>query len=155
MSGSVNKVILIGNLGKDPELRTTDAGATVATLALATSRSYTDKRSERIEETEWHTVVLWSKLADLAGQYLQKGRKVYIEGRLQTRSWIDQKTGDKRYKTEVVATQMTFLGSGQDRQDRVGGLQRTSGGHHNQGTAQPLPTNTAGPSFHRGDEVPF
>lgn len=110
MSGSVNKVIIIGNLGADPEHRTTQSGAQVANLRIATSRGYTDKDGVRREETEWHSVVLWSGLAASA-QYLEKGRKVYIEGRLQTRDWIDQQSGQKRYKTEIVGQEMTFLDS--------------------------------------------
>ena len=110
MAGSVNKVIIIGNLGADPEVRDTGSGATVANLRIATSRSYTDKQGQRREETEWHTVVLWNKMAALA-QFLEKGRKVYIEGRLQTRDWVDQQSGQKRYKTEIVGQEMTFLDS--------------------------------------------
>ncbi len=95
MAGSVNKVIIIGNLGADPEVRTTGGGAMVANLRIATSRNYTDKQGQRREETEWHSVVVWNKLAELAQRYLQKGRKVYIEGRLQTRDWVDQQSGQK------------------------------------------------------------
>jgi single-strand DNA-binding protein len=113
MSGSVNKVILIGNLGADPEVRTTPSGQQVATLSLATSRNYKDREGNRREETEWHRVVVWNQLAELAQRYLGKGRKVYIEGRLQTRSWDDQQTGQKKYTTEIIADQMTFLDSGQ------------------------------------------
>ena len=112
MAGSVNKVILIGNLGADPEVRSTGTGSTVASLRIATSRSYTDKHGAKQDETEWHSVVCWNKLAELAQRYLQKGRKVYVEGRLQTRDWVDQKSGQKRYKTEVVAQELTFLDKG-------------------------------------------
>lgn len=112
MSGSVNKVIIIGNLGADPEVRTTGSGSMVASLRIATSRSYTDKQGQRKEETEWHSVTLWNKLAELAQRYLQKGRKVYIEGRLNTRDWVDQQSGQKRFKTEVIANEMTFLDGG-------------------------------------------
>jgi len=105
----VNKVILIGNLGADPEIRYTPNGTPVANLRMATSESWKGKTGQKEERTEWHRVVLWSKLAELAGQYLSKGRQVYIEGRLQTRSW-DDKEGNKRYSTEVVATNMQFLG---------------------------------------------
>jgi single-strand DNA-binding protein len=113
MAGSVNKVILIGNLGADPEVRTTPSGQQVATLSLATSRNYKDREGNRREETEWHRVVVWNQLAELAQRYLAKGRKVYIEGRLQTRSWDDQQSGQKKYTTEIIADQMTFLDSGQ------------------------------------------
>ena len=110
--GSVNKVILIGNLGSDPELRFTPSGVQVANFSLATSESWTDKAGERQERTEWHRIVLWRRLAEVAGQYLKKGSKIYIEGKLQTRSWEDQ-NGQKRYTTEVVANSMEMLEGGQ------------------------------------------
>jgi len=106
----VNKVILIGNLGKDPELRYTPAGQPVATFSLATSERFTDRSGQRQDRTEWHTVVAWGKLGELVNQYLKKGRSAYIEGRITTRSW-DDKDGNKRYKTEIVANQVQFLGS--------------------------------------------
>ncbi len=109
MSG-VNKVILLGNLGKDPEVRALENGNKVTTFSLATSRSYKGQDGQRVEETEWHKVVLWGNLAELAEKYLSKGRKVFIEGRLKTRSW-DDKEGQKRYTTEVVAENMTFVDS--------------------------------------------
>ncbi len=108
---SVNKAILIGNLGKDPELRHTSSGQTVATFPVATNRSWTSPDGTAKEETEWHNIVAWGRLAEICQQYLQKGRKVYIEGRIQTRSWDDAKTGQKRYMTEVVANQMIILDS--------------------------------------------
>ena len=112
MAGSVNKAIIIGNLGADPEVRTTQSGQTVATLSVATSENFTDKQGQRQERTEWHRVVLWNKLAELAQRYLQKGRKVYIEGQIRTRSWEDQQTGQKKYTTEIIGREMTFLDSG-------------------------------------------
>ena len=111
--GSVNKVILIGNIGSDPEVKTTPSGVQVANFSLATTESWTDKAGERQERAEWHRLVLWRKLAEIAGQYLKKGAKIYIEGKLQTRSWEDQ-SGQKRYTTEVVVDQMEMLdGKGQ------------------------------------------
>jgi len=110
--GSINKVILIGNLGSDPELRFTPSGVQVANFNLATSESWTDKSGERQERAEWHRIVLWRRLAEIAGQYLKKGSKIYIEGKLQTRSWEDQ-NGQKRYTTEVVANSMEMLDGGQ------------------------------------------
>lgn len=112
MAGSVNKVILIGNLGADPDVRTTAQGQMVATLSLATSERFTTRDGQRQERTEWHRVVVWGKLAELAQRYLQKGRKVFVDGRIQTRSWDDQQTGQKRYSTEVVANELVFLDSG-------------------------------------------
>ena len=121
MAGSVNKVILIGHLGADPEIRYTQGGSPVANLRLATNESWTNKNGQKEERTEWHRIVLWSKLAELAGQYLTKGRQVYIEGRLQTRSW-DDKDGNKRYSTEIVATSMQFLGGAGDRKGESANL---------------------------------
>ena len=110
--GSINKVMLIGNLGSDPELRFTPSGVQVANFSLATTESWTDKSGERQERAEWHRIVLWRRLAEVAGQYLKKGSKIYIEGKLQTRSWEDQ-SGQKRYTTEVVANSMEMLDGGQ------------------------------------------
>ncbi len=106
---SVNKVILIGNLGADPELKYTPNGAAVANLSLATIDTWKDNDGNKQERTEWHRVIIWKKLAEIAAEYLKKGSKVYFEGRLQTRSWED-KDGVKRYTTEVVADNMVMLG---------------------------------------------
>ncbi len=106
---SVNKAILVGNLGRDPELRYTPNGQAVTNFSLATNESYTDKSGERVERTEWHRIVAWGKTAELCSQYLSKGRPVYIEGRLQTREWED-KEGVKRQTTEIVANTVQFLG---------------------------------------------
>ena len=109
MAGSVNKVILVGRLGQDPEVRFTQGGTAVANLSIATDETWKDQSGERQQRTEWHRVVAWSKLADICGQYLSKGRLVYIEGRLQTRSWEDRE-GNKRYTTEIRADNMVMLG---------------------------------------------
>jgi single-strand DNA-binding protein len=154
MSG-VNKVILLGNIGADPEVRTTSGGAVVATLSIATSESFTGKDGQRQERTEWHRVVLWNKLAELAQRFLAKGRKVYLEGRLQTRSWDDQQTGQKRYATEIVASQMTFV-------DGAGGAGVGEGGaksgaampSHARGRA-PVPAVVSSEPELFDDEVPF
>jgi len=106
----VNKVIIIGNLGKDPEVRHTPQGMAVGNFPVATSESWNDKSGQKQERTEWHRVVVWGKLAELCQRYLSKGRKAYIEGRLQTRAW-DDKEGQKRYTTEIVATTVQFLDS--------------------------------------------
>ena len=108
MSG-VNKVILIGNLGKDPEVRYLDNGVAVANISLATSESYKNKEGERITQTEWHDVVLWRGLAEVAEKFLKKGSSVYIEGKLRTNKWVD-KDENNRYKTEVLADKLTMLG---------------------------------------------
>jgi single-strand DNA-binding protein len=107
---SVNKVILIGNLGKDPEVKYTPQGTPVAKITLATNERWKDKSGEWQDRTEWHNVVLWQRLAEIAGEYLKKGGKVYIEGRLQTRSWDDKTSGQKKYMTEVVANDLVLLG---------------------------------------------
>ncbi len=110
MARGVNKVILIGNLGKDPEVRYTPNGVAVATLTLATSETWKDKQSgENVERTEWHRVVMFSRLGEIAGEYLRKGSKVFIEGRLQTRKWQDKNSGQDRYTTEIVADNMQML----------------------------------------------
>jgi single-strand DNA-binding protein len=108
---SVNKVILVGNLGKDPEVRFTPSGRAVAKFSLATTDSWVDQESGRQERTEWHNIVVWGKQAESCGQYLAKGRQVYIEGSIRSRSY-DDKDGNKRYITEVVAQRVQFLGSG-------------------------------------------
>lgn len=109
MSG-VNKVILLGRLGKDPESKQTQGGISICNLTIATSKDWKDDSGEKQEKTEWHQVVCFKKLAELAGKYLQKGRQVYIEGELQTRSWDDKETGAKRYKTEIIAHTIQFVG---------------------------------------------
>jgi single-strand DNA-binding protein len=108
---SINKVILIGNLGRDPEVRYTPNGAAICNVALATSRNWKDKNSgEKVEETEWHRIVFYDRLAEIAGEYLKKGRSIYVEGRLKTRKWQD-KDGVEKYTTEIVASDMQMLGS--------------------------------------------
>ncbi len=109
----VNKVILVGNLGKDPEIRHLDSGVAVANFSLATTESYTNKQGERVNQTEWHNVVLWRGLADIAEKYLKKGNSVYIEGKIVTRKWED-KDSNTRYSTDIVADKMTMLGSKQE-----------------------------------------
>src|SRR3989337_2110712 len=109
----VNKVILVGNLGKDPEIRYTPGGVAVANFTLATSENWTSKEGKKETKTEWHRIVAFGRLAEICGEYLNKGKQVYIEGRLRTRSWED-KDGNKRWSTEIVATQMQMLGSPAD-----------------------------------------
>ena len=116
MSG-VNKVILLGNLGANPEMRFTQGGSPVANLRIATTEKWTDKNGQKQEATEWHRVVLFGKTAEIAGQYLTKGRQVFIEGRIRTRQWQDQQ-GQKRYSTEIIATNMTMVG-GRSTTDRT------------------------------------
>jgi len=109
----INKVILVGNLGADPELNSANNGTQVANLSLATSEQWTDKNGERQERTEWHRLVLWDKLADIAAQYLKKGSQIYVEGKLQTRSW-DDPNGQKKWTTEIRVFQLQMLGKRED-----------------------------------------
>jgi single-strand DNA-binding protein len=151
---SVNKVILVGNLGKDPELRYTPSGAAVASFSMATSERYKDRNGEMQEKTEWHNIVAWRNLAEICGKYLHKGKQVYIEGKIQTRSY-DDRDGNKRYITEIVADQMRMLGRANE---DSGGYQR--GGDFNQ--AKPAAPaggqsgeNFENPPFNPDDDIPF
>ena len=135
---SVNKVILIGNLGRDPEVRYTPNGAAICNVTIATSRQWKSKDSgERQEETEWHRVVMYDRLAEIAGEYLKKGKSVYIEGRLKTRKWTD-KEGVEKYTTEIIAQEMTMLGGregggGGEEGGGGGGYSREGGGGAREG----------------------
>ena len=122
---SVNKVILLGNLGRDPELRYTPGGDAVVSMSIATTESWKDKSGQRQEKTEWHNIVMYRRLAEIAGEYLKKGSQVYIEGRLQTRKWQD-KQGNDRYTTEIAADHMQMLGQ----RDSGGASDRRGGGRH-------------------------
>ncbi|MEE2727104.1 MAG: single-stranded DNA-binding protein [Candidatus Latescibacterota bacterium] len=145
MARGVNKVILIGNLGGDPEVRYTPDGVAVANFSLATTESWKDRNGERQERTEWHRLVLWRQLAEIAKNYLRKGSKLYVEGKLQTRSWDDQ-SGQKRYTTEVVVNEMEMLDS------REGGGGNMGGGGSDPGPSQPPPYNPQGGD---DDDLPF
>jgi single-strand DNA-binding protein len=116
MSG-INKVIIVGRLGADPEMKTISAGQTVTRLNVATSEAWTGKDGQKQERTEWHRITVWGKLAEICGKHLSKGRQVYVEGRLQTRQWEDPQ-GQKRYTTEIVANTVQFLGSAGERTER-------------------------------------
>jgi single-strand DNA-binding protein len=135
---SINKVILIGNLGRDPEVRYTPNGSAVCNVSIATTRNWKNKDSgERMEETEWHRVVFFDRLAEIAGEYLKKGRSVYVEGRLRTRKWQD-KDGKDQYTTEVMATEMQMLGS---REGMGGGAADDEGGGGGGGYSRPAPAS--------------
>jgi single-strand DNA-binding protein len=159
MARGINKVILVGNLGKDPEMRYTPGGAAVANITVATSDSWKDKQSgEQQERTEWHRVVFFNRLAEVVGEYLKKGSQVYVEGRLQTRKWQDQ-GGQDRYTTEVVASEMQMLGS-----RGAGGGGSSMGGGEDMGFDQtprsapkPAPTAaaTAAAADDFDDDIPF
>jgi single-strand DNA-binding protein len=158
---SVNKAILIGNLGRDPELRHTASGKAVATFTIATNRTWTAPDGNTQEETEWHNIVAWDRLAEICQQYLQKGRKVYIEGRIQTRSWDDKQSGQKRYMTEIVANQMIILdapgrGEGPPRESARRGrpVTREAGGHEAGRERVPEPEFPEG-DYSADDDLPF
>ncbi len=136
--GSLNKATLIGNLGKDPEVRATPSGAKVANFSIATTESYTGKDGQKVDKTEWHNIVMWRGLAEVAEKYLKKGSQVYVEGRLQTRSW-DDKEGQKRYTTEIIADNMVMLG-----RPTGGGGGRDNGESYQQRSEQPAMNNSYG-----------
>jgi single-strand DNA-binding protein len=142
MAKSLNKVMLIGNLGKDPEVKYTPQGTPVAKLALATNERYKDKGGEWQDRTEWHNVVLWQRLAEIAGEYLKKGSKVYIEGRLQTRSWDDKQTNQKKYMTEVVASDLVLLGRSEGAGESARGAAAAGGFDQRTPDAEPAPVST-------------
>jgi single-strand DNA-binding protein len=145
MARGINKVILVGNLGRDPEVRYSPNGAAIANLSVATSESWKDKNTgEQVEKTEWHRVVMFRRLAEIAGEYLKKGSKVYIEGKLQTRKWQGQ-DGQDRYTTEIVANEMQMLDS------RGGGTASFDNGPSSSGNQQPEPV----PMGDFDDDIPF
>lgn len=119
----VNKVILVGNLGRDPEVRTTPSGQPVAKFSLATNRRRRDKEGNRQDETEWHNIVCWGRQAEIAGEYLTKGKQIYVEGRIQTSSWEDRQSGEKKYRTEIICENFQMLGT---RGESGGGFRQES-----------------------------
>ena len=149
--GSVNKVILVGNLGRDAELRYTPGGAAVATLNMATTEVWNDKAGQRQEKTEWHRVVLWGKSAESLSEYLVKGKQIYVEGRLQTRQW-DDKDGNKRYTTEIRGDRIVLLGGGAGRGGAVsrGGGEESMGGGHAPASGADVPEQPL-----TDDDIPF
>jgi single-strand DNA-binding protein len=151
--GSVNKVILVGNLGRDAELRYTPGGAAVATLNMATTEVWNDKGGQRQEKTEWHRVVFWGKVAESLTEYLTKGKQVYVEGRLETRQWND-KDGNKRYTTEVKGDKIVLLGGGGGGGRGGGGTSR-GGGEDSMGGAQPSHGADVPDQPLTDDDIPF
>ncbi len=152
MARGINKVILVGNLGKDPEIKYTASGGAIANLTIATSESWNDKQTgEKVEKTEWHRVVAFQRLAEIMGEYLKKGSQVYIEGKLQTRKWQDQ-SGQDRYTTEVVANDMQMLGS---RADSGGQPQGGGGGFRKSAGSQQAPSQAAPDNDFADDDIPF
>ena len=148
MARSLNKVTLIGNVGNDPEIRATAGGTRVAKVSLATNRSWNDGSGQRQEKTEWHRIVMFGKVAEIAGEYLKKGSQAYFEGRLQTRKWTD-KEGQDRYTTEIVADRMQMLGS------RSGGTARSMPEEPESASAKPAPSPAGGGIDDLEDDIPF
>jgi single-strand DNA-binding protein len=165
MARGINKVILVGNLGKDPEVRYTTGGAAVTNITVATAESWSDKATgEKQERTEWHRVVFFGRLAEIAGEYLKKGRQVYVEGSIRTRKWQDQ-GGQDRYTTEIVGNELQMLGSQAGGQSNFAGGQAPAAPQQNQGGYQKQNQNNnqgyqndsnQGPSFDDfDDDIPF
>lgn len=152
---SVNKVILIGNLGRDPEVRYSPEGSAICNVSIATTSTWKDKTSgEKREETEWHRVVFYNRLAEIAGEYLKKGRPIYVEGRLKTRKWQDKETGADRYSTDIVADQMQMLGG----RDEDGGQQHGSSQRAAPPQRQNRPAAPQAPAANLADmedDIPF
>ncbi len=149
---SVNKVILVGRLGKDPEVKATPSGTTVAKFSLATDEKFTDKSGEKQERTEWHNIVAWSRLGEICGQYLKKGKLVYIEGSIRTESWDDKESGQKKYRTEIIAQTMQMLDRKGD-EDGGGGSSYSGGGSSAGSGAKRSNSAPANDDF--DDDVPF
>jgi single-strand DNA-binding protein len=149
----INKVILVGRLGKDPEIRSTPQGTSVARFTVATDEKFTDRAGEKQERTEWHNITAWGKLAEICGQYLKKGKLVYIEGSIRTDSWDDKESGQKKYRTEIVANTMKMLDR---RGDEGSGSSGGYGGGYNQQSRGPAKSSSSAPDMIEDDEeVPF
>lgn len=147
---SVNKAILVGFVGNDPEVRYLDSGTAVANFRLATSENYTNRAGEKVSQTEWHNVVLWRGLAEIAEKYVKKGTQIYVEGRIRTRSW-DDRDGNKRYTTEIVADNMQLMGKrGDNLSDSSAPRNEVS-----EDTAAPQPTEKPSPESEGADDLPF
>jgi single-strand DNA-binding protein len=157
MARGINKVILVGNLGQDPEVRYTPAGAAVTTISVATTEAWNDKEGNKQERTEWHRVVFFSRLAEIAGEYLKKGSQVYIEGQLRTNKWQD-KSGNDRYTTEIIANEMQMLGGrpGSGGGGMGGGGNMPSAPKSNNNQSNNNKSNDNGPNYDDfDDEIPF
>ena len=150
----INKVILVGRLGKDPEIRSTPGGNTVAKFTVATDEKFTDRSGEKQERTEWHNIAAWGKLGEICGQYLRKGKLVYIEGSLRTDSWDDKESGQKKYRTEIVANTMKMLDR---RGDEGGGGGGYESGGYNKSQSQSRGGGRSAPAdmIEDDEEVPF
>jgi single-strand DNA-binding protein len=164
MAKSVNKVILIGNLGKDPEMKYTPGGMPVARMTLATNERFKDKEGNWQDRTEWHSLVAFQRTAEIAGEYLKKGRTVYIEGSLRTNSWDDKESGQKKYRTEIIVNDLVLLGGGQRDGESGGGgggysgsrsSGKSSGGGYDQRVPEESPAGgSSGPEI-TDEDIPF
>ncbi len=156
MAKSVNKVILVGNLGKDPEVKYTPSGTPVAKFSLATNERYKDKGGEWQDRTEWHNIVAWQRLAEIVGEYVKKGSKIYIEGRLQTSSWEDKQSGEKKYKTEIVASDLVLLsGRGEGGGEHEGGRSSSRSAAANSSFDQRTHADDHAPTEITDEDIPF
>jgi single-strand DNA-binding protein len=153
---SVNKVILIGNVGKDPEVKYTPSGTAVANFSIATNDRFKDKEGQWQDRTEWHRVVAWQRTAEIVGEYVKKGSSVYIEGKLQTRSWDDKETGQKKYMTEIWVNDLVLLG-GRSAGDESGARTRSASAGFDQRVPEPAgtPVASAQPGEITDDDIPF
>lgn len=163
MAKSVNKVILIGNLGKDPEVKYTPSGMAVARFTLATNERYKDKEGNWQDKTEWHSLVAFQRTAEIVGEYLKKGRSCYIEGKLQTSSWDDKESGQKKYRTEIIVNDLVLLGGGREGGEGGGGYGGSRGASKSSGFDQSGPdydnAPAAAPAPHptevTDEDIPF
>jgi len=153
MAKSVNKVILIGNLGKDPEVKVTPSGTPIAKFSLATNERYKDKAGQWQDRTEWHNLVAWQRTAEIIGEYVKKGSKIYVEGSLRTSSWDDKNTGEKRYRTEIVVNDLVLLSGRGDGEGSSRGA-GAAGGNFDQRAPEPepAPAHTGGIT---DEDIPF
>jgi len=142
MAKSVNKAILVGNVGQDPEVKYTPSGVPVARVSLATNERFKDRNEQWQDRTEWHSIVAWQRLAEIVGEYVRKGSKLYVEGKLQTSSWEDKQTGEKKYRTEVVAGEILLLSSRENGQEDT----QTTAGEESTPDSVPTPVD---------DDIPF
>lgn len=156
MARGVNKVILVGNLGQDPETRAMPSGKAVTNVRIATSESWRDKQTgEQKEQTEWHTVVFFDRLAEIAAEYLRKGSQIYVEGRLRTRKWQDKTTGADRYSTEIVASEMQMLGSRSGMSGEGGGARRPESAPRAPAPREEFESGGQGRGEEFDDDIPF
>lgn len=155
MAKSVNKVILIGNLGKDPEVKYTPQGTAVAKFTLATNERFKDKSGEWQDRTEWHNLVAWARTAEIVGEYLKKGRTVYVEGSLRTSSWDDKQTGQKKYKTEIVVNDLVLLGGGRGEGAGANESSGSRGASNHFDQSAPPEHEPAGASPITDEDIPF